>query len=210
MSDARQNSVMQLAELYNVVIGVALSISVYHSVDKTAYIILVKHSQIINLITLIIILVPFYHGAVRHLFATYVEDSGSTRIKNGALVTDFFLLFFEGCVFVLLGSVLDDTLKFTLVLIFLLVLDSIWGFLAWLAFTGAQAQYAERSWALINMITAGLLGILVIFAGGVFQMKPFSSQIGLFAVIGIRTVVDYFVSWKFYFPDHSTSKRRQG
>jgi hypothetical protein len=54
------------------------------------------NSTLINLCTFLIIIVPFYHGAVRHLFATYIEDGGSKRIKNGALLADFFLLFVEG------------------------------------------------------------------------------------------------------------------
>jgi len=65
MSSARQNSVKQLAELYNVVVGVALTLSIYDSVDKAGEFPL-KLNQIINIATFIIILVPFYHGAMRH------------------------------------------------------------------------------------------------------------------------------------------------
>jgi len=85
-----------------------------------------------------------HHGAVRHLFATYVEDGGSTRIKNGALLADSYLLFIEGCLFVMIASVLKETVTFGWVLVTLLLLDCVWGFLAWLAFTGGQAQHAER------------------------------------------------------------------
>jgi hypothetical protein len=196
--------------LYNVVIGVALSIGIYNSVDKGGDLIPIKLGQVINVATFIIILVPFYHGAVRHLFATYVEGGGSSRIKNGALVADFFLLFLEGCIFVLLASILSETEKFAAVLISLLLLDSVWGFLAWLAFTGAQAQYAERNWALINFITAVLIGVLLAFDEDVFLTKVFLSQAGLFAIIALRTIIDYYVSWKFYFPDHSPLRAEEG
>jgi hypothetical protein len=203
MASARENSVTQLAELYNVVIGVALSLGIYDSVDKNGPIFPVKGGQIINLATLLIILVPFYHGAVRHLFATYVEGGGSTRIKNGALIADFFLLFLEGCLFVLLASVLGSTEKFAIVLISLLFLDSVWGFLAWLAFTGANAQHAERIWALTNIVTAVIIVVILSFDESAFVAKPLLAQVGLLAIISARTIVDYCTSWTFYFPDAS-------
>jgi hypothetical protein len=206
MSIARQNSVSQLAELYNVVIGVSLSIGIYNSVDSSAFPIPIKLNQIINVATFVIILVPFYHGAVRHLFATYVEGGGSARIKNGALLADFFLLFLEGCVFVLLASILGETERFVCVLILLLLLDSIWGFLAWLAFTGAQAQYAECRWALLNVFTAALIGVLLVFHEDIFLSKPLLSQAAFFAILAVRTIFDYYFNWSFYFPPHSQGK----
>jgi hypothetical protein len=208
MSSARQNSVKQLAELYNVVVGVALTLSIYDSVDKAgvkAGEFPLKLNQIVNIATFIIILVPFYHGAMRHLFATYVEDGASSRIKNGALLADFFLLFLEGCIFVLLASVVGETEHFTIVLILLLLLDSVWGFLAWLAFTDAKAQYPEPTWALINFVTAALIGVLLTFDQDVFLTKPFLAQTGLLVIIAVRTVVDYYNSWSFYFPDKSAA-----
>src|SRR5262249_25322391 len=173
MSSARQNSVKQLAELYNVIIGVALTLSIVNSVDdKAGELIPLKLDQIINVATFVIILVPFYHGAVRHLFATYVEHGGSSHIRNEALLADFFLLFLEGCIFVLLASVLGATEKFAIVLVLLLLLDSVWGFLAWLAFTDAKAKYPEPTWALINFVTAALIGLLLTFDESVFLTKP--------------------------------------
>jgi hypothetical protein len=200
MSTARQSSVEQLAELYNVVIGVALSLSIYNAVDMNAHPIPVKLDKLVNVLSFLLIIIPFYHGAVRHLFATYVEGGGSTRIKNGALLADFYLLFIEGCLFVMMACVLNDTATFGWVVVSLLLLDCVWGFLAWLAFTGAEAQHAERIWSLINFFTAALLSIILIFASGVFVQKPLLSQAGLLAIIGARTILDYFACWNFYFP----------
>ena len=201
MAEARRNSVQQLAELYNVVIGVALSIAIYNSVDASARPLPIKSTTIINVATFITIIVPFYHGAVRHLFATYVEEGGSKRIKNGALLADFFLLFLEGCLFVMLASVLTEPVTFGWVLVALLVFDSVWGFLAGLAFTGAQAQHAERTWALINVVTAALLSVCLILFEPMFVSKPLLSEAGLFVIIALRTIVDYVLCWNFYFPE---------
>ena len=155
---------------------------------------------IINVFTFIVLIIPFYHGAVRHLFATYVEQGGSETIKNGALLADFFLLFFEGCLFVLMASVLNDTVAFGWVLVALLMLDSVWGFLAWLAFASEEAQYAERLWSLINVITAVLLALILIFLDPTFISRPLLSEVGVFAIIALRTIVDYALCWSFYFP----------
>ena len=192
MSTARQNSVEQLAELYNVVIGVALSLSISNAVDMNSHPIPVKLDKLVNVLTFLLIIIPFYHGAVRHLFATYVEEGGSSRIKNGPSLADFYLLFIEGCLFVMMASVLNETVTFGWVLVSRLLLDCVWGFLAWLAFTGGQAQHAERIWSLINFFTAAILATILVFLGDVFVQKPLLSQFGLLAIIGARTILDYF------------------
>jgi hypothetical protein len=201
MAGARHNSVTALSELYTVVIGVALSIAIANSLDASAHPVPLKLSTIINVFTFIVLIVPFYHGAVRHLFATYVEQGGSKPIKNGALLADFFLLFFEGCLFVLMAAVLNDTVAFGWVLVALLMLDSVWGFLAWLAFASEEAQYAERLWSLINAITAVLLALILIFLDQTFVSRPLLSEVGVFAIIALRTIVDYALCWSFYFPE---------
>lgn len=205
MSTARENSVKQLSELYNVVIGIALSLAIYNTIDKTAAPIPLKFDTLPNFFTVLVLIVPFYHGAVRHLFATYVEKGGSTRIKSGALLADFFLLFIEGCVFVIMASVVSSTITLGWVIVGLLVLDSVWGFLAWLAFTGAQAQFAERKWALINVITAAFLTLGLIFLGDRVQDIPTGFQFALLIVASIRTLSDYVFTWDFYFPSDETT-----
>lgn len=201
MDDARKNSVSQLAELYNVVIGIALSISIYNTIDSTAPVIPLHLNFATNLATVLALIIPFYHGAMRHLFSTYVEGGGSTRIKSGALLADFILLFLEGCLFVMIGSLIATTTKMAWAIVFLLLLDSIWGFLAWLAFTGAQAQHAEQKWALMNIAAAGMLILLLVFGKIVFHSNELGAQISLLTVLVVRTVVDYWTSWSFYFPN---------
>jgi len=202
MGDARENSVSQLAELYNVVIGIALSIAIYNAIDIKASGMPIHLNFVSNVASVIILIIPFYHGAVRHLFATYVEG-GSTRIKNGALLADFVLLFLEGCVFVMIASLVSVTTKMAWAIVVLLLLDTTWGFLAWLAFTGAQAQYAEKKWAIINIFTAVGIIVVLIFADSVFRMNETAAQLGLAAIISLRTVTDYWQCWDFYFPERA-------
>src|SRR5262245_9840500 len=85
-----------------------------------------------------------------------------------------------------------------ILLVALLILDSVWGFLAWLAFASAEAQYAERLWSLINVVTAVLLALIFIFFDTTFISKPLLSEIAVFALIALRTIVDYVLCWDFY------------
>jgi hypothetical protein len=200
MGEARKNSVSQLAELYNVVVGIALSIAIYNTIDPKGSPIPLHLDFTLNLLSILILIIPFYHGAMRHLFATYVEGGGSTRIRDVALLGDFVLLFLEGCVFIVIGSLVAVTIKMAWAIAVLLILDSVWGFLATISLFGAQAQNAERIWALINICTAVVLVLLLVFAENVFRLDALASQIGILSVLGLRTVIDYSTSWKFYFP----------
>jgi hypothetical protein len=208
--------VRQLSDLYTVVIGVALTIAAETTLHTSNFLNLSASSSTINLFTFLIIIVPFYHGAVRHLFATYIEGGGSKRIKNGALLADFFLLFVEGCLFVMMAWSLPDSKMFAWVIVAVLILDSVWGFLAWLAITGAQAQYAERTWALLNATTAAILAAILIYAKDAFVKELPWLQFGILGIIGLRTTLDYILGWNFYFPSYDadvepkklTSRRR--
>ncbi len=201
MSTPRENSVKQLSELYTVVIGIALSLGIYGVYNESPDSIPVNLGYLWNFFTFLILIVPFYHGAVRHLFATYVEKGGSTRVKEGALLIDFFLLFMEGCLFVIMAASVTKTVMFAWVIVGMLILDSIWGVLAWIAsLTGAHSQNAEKVWAFLNVICAGILTVGLIFLSDQEPIKPIQFQIALFVVIGIRTLIDYVKAWNFYFP----------
>ena len=109
---ARANSVKQLCDLYNIVIGVALSIAIYGIIDTTQTPIPFKTNNAFSFLVFIIIIIPFYHGAVRHLYITYVETGQSSRIKSYALFLDYIILFFEGGLFVALALVLNTLPSF--------------------------------------------------------------------------------------------------
>src|SRR6476660_5489569 len=84
MSEARKNSVSQLAELYNVVIGIALSLAIYNTIDTAAPLIPIHLDYVTNLATVLVLIIPFYHGAIRHLFASHVDDKNG--VGNGSAI----------------------------------------------------------------------------------------------------------------------------
>lgn len=200
--EARSNSVKQLCDLYRVVIAIAVGLAFHNIIDELGTPIPVKLDQIVTFLALIVTVIPFFHGAVRHLFATYVEHGGSTQIKNWAILIDYYLLFMEGGLFVALASTLGDTKAFLVILTLLLSLDCVWGILATIGFAGSRSQKAEIKWAVINFFAASVLLALLLFA-------PVLSQLGLtdnhlqwviLLIASVRTMVDYGVNLAFYCP----------
>ena len=201
----RENSVKQLSEIYNVVTGAALAFAITNVIDTNADFIPIKSAPALCFLVFFVTLIPFHQGAVRHLFATYVEDGGSSRIARGALALDFVILFVEACLFVALALLLSKTSLFTLTLIVLLAVDCFWGFLASMAFTGAQAQSAEKQWSLINLVAVVVLIVLYIFAPPLLSGRDSDEfKICILLVCIVRTIIDYYVSWDFYYPAPKT------
>lgn len=199
-NEAKRNSVQQLSELYNVVIGIALSLAIYNTLSPENTSMPIKLDQLPNFFAFMVLVIPFYHGAVRHLFATYVEDGGSKNIKSVGLLLDFLLLFIEGCLFVMMATIIATTKTLAWTAVALLLLDSVWGFLAWLSLTGGKSQFAEKKWALINVITAGVLLVVFILFDNRFSDGTLGMSFVLLGILSLRTIVDYVFTWNFYFP----------
>jgi hypothetical protein len=196
----RENSVKQLSELYNVVTGVSLSFAITKIVDPSASSIPIKWDALFTFLSFLVVILPFHQGAVRHLYATYVEVGGSSRIKQGALAFDFILLFFQSCIFVAMSVLIDRPELFTNLLIGLLIVDCVWGLLAHLAFVGAQAQLAEKKWALINLITVAILFAFSKLGPPLLDGWSEETKQLVFVICFLRTAFDYYFCWDFYYP----------
>jgi hypothetical protein len=196
----RENSVKQLSELYNVVTGVALSLAITKLIDPSSASNPIRGEFVLTFLAFLVVIVPFHQGAVRHLYATYVEQGGSSRIKDGALAIDFLLLFFQACIFVALGILIVNLPQFTNALMILLIVDCAWGLLAMLAFTGARAQWTETKWAIINFITFLLMFTLSKFGPPLLGGWNSEMQTLVFLLSLARTIADYSTSWSFYYP----------
>jgi hypothetical protein len=91
----RQRTVGHLQQLYTVVAGVALTLAITKLLDEKAAMPL-RFDVIPYFLAYLVTLVPFYHGALRHLDITYFEDA-QAKTKAGALMFDWTLLFLESC-----------------------------------------------------------------------------------------------------------------
>ncbi len=147
-------------------------------------------------------LIPFYHGALRHLDVTYVEKAGR-EVRSGALLADFLVLFLESCLLFSLAVLLPAPQLYAWGLAALLVVDTGWGFLAHIAFSQSGEHKAELRWALINLLTGGVLCVLLTVIGPFPpQADVTDGKLGVIVlVISVgRSCMDYALNWHFYYP----------
>ncbi len=202
MSEAQANSVRNLENLYSVIVGLGLSLAIFNLIDTTRGAVPIKLELVPFFLAFLVTLIPFYHGALRHLDITYVEKGGK-QVRTGALLADFSILFIESCFLLALAVLLPTPQFFAWGLATLLSIDTIWGFAAHIGFSQEVKPKAELRWALINLITTG---VLVIYFGaiGIFPPTAGASEpklaIGILSVSVVRTVIDYALCWNFYYP----------
>lgn len=204
MSVAQTNSVRNLEHLYTTVVALALSLAIYNLIDVTRGSLPFRLELVPFFFTFLITLIPFYHGALRHLDITYVEQGGR-HVRKGALLVDFSALFIEGCLFVVLSALLTRPLFFVWGLVALLAFDTIWGVTAYLAFSKEGKPKAELTWALINFVSVVVISIYLIVLGfvpsnEVEYVGSLKLSAGMFGFSLSRTVVDYILCWDTYYP----------
>ena len=195
-SKAVERSVDSIAKIYAIVIGLALSEAV-----KT---LIVKDSNgnldlswatfwtgAPTFVAFVFTLVPFWHGMNRHLDRCYLEKAGI--VAQGALLLDFFVFFIEASLLLLSGWALRSGLVTFYCLGWILFVDMIWGFISHQIHFAGQKSHV-KSWIVINLV-AGFLSLLVI----TFNFNPKPPV--LMAIAIIRSIVDYWTGWEFYFPE---------
>jgi len=201
-NEARSNSVKQLCDLYRVVIAIAVGIAFQSIIDTQTRPIPIKTEMLLTFFAFMLTIIPFFHGAVRHLFATYVEDGGSTRIQNWAVLVDYYLLFIGGGLFVGLASTVGVTQSFLALFALVLGLDCVWGLLASVGFAGSFSQKAEIRWAAINFVTVSVVLLVIIFVPIMLNqgLTDTHIQVLILIVATVRTAVDYALNHRFYCP----------
>jgi hypothetical protein len=191
-----QDMVKALLYLYSVVMALALTTAVSSTVAPEGKALSLSDLSASNLAifgTIFITLVPFYHGASLHMLRTYRNNS-KTR-KKGEALTDFFALALEAVIFYAMAKSLTQLQSFLIWFGALLVLDT-----GWVAFTYFKSQteigQAPKWWAVLNI---GMILVLILLWG---SARTGETQIYaiLFVSALIRTLVDYWKCYNFYFP----------
>jgi hypothetical protein len=194
-------SVKNLQELYTVLIGLSLAFGIDKIINLTADKLPVYIERLPLFFVYLAFVIPVYHGAMRHLDVSYIENINK---KPLALIFDFIILFIEGCFFLLLSGLVQYTNKFIYVLFILLFIDIVWAIIAYYGFTSDKIEKrAVATWGIMNFFT------LVLLTGGVLFFKcvdsskyPVEFYIKIYALIImlIRSTFDYVLCWEFYYP----------
>lgn len=197
----KENSVRSLINLYTVVMGVALSLATTKLIDAQSGLQAVTASSGLLFVAFIATLLPFYHGALRHLDDAYIENN-NTHIKDGALVLDFLLLLLHGIAFVVLSILIAVPNHFAWALVGLLTIDVVWGVFVHFASSSRDNQAAEWKWTIINFVFVAL-SLWYLIANTIYfesMVAPLNLSIPISIACVLRTLVDYLWAKEFYFP----------
>ena len=197
---ARVGAVRSLTDVYTVVIGVAVSLSVVQLIDPREGLLSISATSVLLFVAFIATLLPFVHGALRHLDVMYFERR--TNAQPGALVFDFILLFFHALAFVVLAILIKNPSHFGWTLICVLSIDVVWGVFAHFASRSALTVPAPIRWAIINAIFVVLaVALLATYDVTLDQLTaPLKVAVLLTCACVLRTVLDYLWCRDFYFP----------
>lgn len=142
-------------------------------------------------VAFVVTLIPFYHGALRHVDEAYIFTR--VRPRDLTFLVDYLILFSEAGVLFLLALVIDEPQSFLYVFALLLLVD-----LAWAIMTHFLTNRFEevRTWATINFVS-----LLVMALIHWTPMLDAAEPVYLVVLAVLRTAADYTFAWKFYFPE---------
>jgi hypothetical protein len=204
--ERRKSSADNLERLYTIMAGLCLATAVAHLLSETtgqntpdALSVLVANVRLRYdvapmFVALLITLLPFYHGANRYIFDTYVLGAGGLPSAPGAML-DFAFFFVQAMLFYAMALVVADGAAFYALLVVLLLSDCIWSALAVVA---RRADWSNaKLWLALNLVTSLVVIIALVGPG-------WPNGIGKWAVLAgvavIRTACDYLMGRQFYWP----------
>lgn len=154
-------------------------------------------------IVLMVNIVRFYHGNMRHLDAAYGSESltparsGRHAEPRGGLGLDFFVVFTQSVIFAVTSFYVSAHSDYMSLIIVLLLFDVLWVIYSALG-TDAATGDAQRVWLLTNLVAVIVLVVLQL-AHHSHPSKEWTLDAAL-GVLTVATVVDFALNWRFYFP----------
>src|SRR5436190_2038096 len=93
--ESQRRAVEHLQELYSVVVAIALSLAIERTIAAPTS--RARAHEVVLVVALVVTLIPFYHGALRHLDEQYGGEDRRAAHQFSVLI-DFLLLFVESCI----------------------------------------------------------------------------------------------------------------
>jgi len=157
----------------------------------------VRWEKLITLLSFLLLIVPFYQGTVRYFVFTYGDPAALLRQPNYSLfiMFDCGAFLFEAALFFIMSRALAPAhwAAYYLAVVVLLLVDTVWAFtaVAWLHQTPIQP------WMFLNLGFGIVVGAMLLWRA--MFIPSAAVAIGFVAVL-IRTLLDYYLTWDFYFP----------
>jgi hypothetical protein len=151
--------------------------------------------RLVPLLSFVLLIFPFYQGTIRYFVFTYGDtDALQRQTYSFYLMFDGFAFLVEAALFFIMSRALSPIHWVTYygVVVTLLWVDSIWGLsAAWLHNTPIE------NWIWLNLGFGFIVVILLLTRAHLSDRA--ATRIGAVAVL-LRTVLDYYTTWSFYFP----------
>lgn len=147
------------------------------------------------LLTFLFLVVPFFHGMTRYFHQQYMSQPLSPHYASRLLV-DCCVFTLESILFFVLSRSLSIKLwqTFSRALVLLLLIDAGWSYY----YTANNANNAYTVfWAIVNLGAAVLVILTRLFHD---KQAHWYGAWATLTIIVVRTVLDYWLDWKFYFP----------
>jgi len=192
-----ERSVDNLQTLYTVVVGLALveGIKSILNLRTDTNLISINLKSLPTFFALVFTLIPFHHGANRYLDETYIDSRNPRHPLTG--LVDFFFFFFEAIIFYSMALLIPQPKSFFFALLLLLVIDIVW--LIFVYFSASESFGKIRHWLWLNAAT---VLIVFIFIVSKFMAEDINKWIVLASIVLVRTVLDYFLEWSFFWPKY--------
>ena len=180
---------------FAIVLAMALGEAFKHTVpDKDE--VFVTWTKLYALAAFLFLILPFYQGMNKYLLVTYGELAKSPRPQAYFLVIDGIAFMIESALFFVMSRTLAlaNWRHFAWVVFTLLTVDSFWGLTVRLH---AGGEAVIQGWTFLNLVTSICLLILIILGP---RLRSAHTPAAILAVgMLVRTIVDYMLSWQFYF-----------
>ena len=157
----------------------------------------VRLREITLVLAILVTLIPFYHGALRHLDEQYGYGTGRSTHQFSVLV-DFLLLFLESLVFLALAASITRPTWFAWLFVALLGVDVTWAYLTTTFLVARSERPAQHTWLVLNLACGSIVALVIAILFTVGGQAAASVPYLILMAATARTALDYGLSWRFY------------
>jgi hypothetical protein len=140
-----------------------------------------------SLISFLFLIIPFFQGMSRYYYVEYVDNKITAHYAIW-LIFDGVAFLIEAALFFVMSRTLSPVLwqRFYLSVLALFVVDSVWAL-----FSYETHHVPILPWLALNVTS------IIVFTTLIYKFR--APRTACIAVV-IRTILDYYVMWYFYFP----------
>jgi hypothetical protein len=146
---------------------------------------------------IIINIVRFYHGNSKHIDIEVVSKHEVRKIGGLKLAADFFSILLQSVIFSIMSFYLNNPGTFFIIFTVLLWVDILW-YITTNNFADKTQYDHQKKWTINNLVVAILLVIFLFILD--IDTDSLLFFILAYSAILLNTVIDYIISWKYYFP----------